>query len=251
MSNNDAMISHVNETQNKITQSLTRQKSNLELLNDKLNKVAEFAKNNYINKDLINELSSVSSTNNEIIENINVSLNDMLNHDAMSVPDESVLASESMDTYQPELIGDNSSMTSEIERMIDNQHSSSEADRDYQSSADVVPIGEGIDRQQSNISEMSDDSESDLQNPYSNINQEMEQNMDANFEPSDASSMVDGPNMKVYNAINTEDDEEEAARKENQGGKYRKTRRRKNKSTKKRKGKSKKSRKYRRKTKRH
>ena len=57
--------------------------------------------------------------------------------------------------------------------------------------------------------------------------------------------------MQVYNADNTKADEEQSAMYENQGGKYRKTRRRKNKSTKKRKGKSKKSRKYRRKTKRH
>jgi hypothetical protein len=228
MSNNDEMISHVNETQNKITQSLTRQKSNLELLNDKLNKVAEFAKNNYINKDLINELSNVSSTNNEMIENINVSLNDMLNHDAMSVPDESVpdesvpdesvLASESMDTYQPELIGDDgSSMASEIDEYPD--------DSDYQSSIADVPMEQDISRTTSGVSELTTDG-------YDDVYEEMMKNMNAN--PAEDVSSLD------------EDDARPAL-----GGKYRKTRRRKNKSTKRKKGKSKKSRKNRRKTKRH
>lgn len=246
MSSSEEILQQVNSTQNKITQSLTQQKDNLELLNDKLDKVAEFAKNNYINKDLISELSTVSSTNNEMVDNINVSLNDMLRHNAMNVPDEgvpdeSVSASESLDTSEPEVIGESSSMaTSEMGD-----------DSGYQSSISAVP-SEDIDRQQSNISEMSDVSESDLQNPYSNIDEEMEQNMNANFEPSDAYSDVDGPNMQVYNADNTKADEEESAMYENQGGKYRKTRRRRrNKSTKKRKIKSKKSRKYRRKTKRH
>ena len=228
MSNSEEMLQQVNSTQNKIKESLTQQKDNLELLNDKLDKVAEFAKNNYINKDLISELSSVSSTNNEMVDNINVSLNDMLRHNAMnvpdeSVPDESVSASESMDTSEPQVIGDDSSMaTSEM------------GDSDYQSSVDAFPIG----RQESDMSEMSGFSD-------------MEQNMDANYDPSDASSQVDGPDMEVYNADNTKADEERTVMEENQGGKYRKTRRRKNKSTKKRKGKSKKSRKYRRKTKRH
>ena len=220
MSNNDAMISNVNETQNKITQSLAQQKTNLELLNDKLNKVAEFAKNNYINKDLINELSNVSSTNNEMIENINVSLNDMLNHDAMSVPDESVpyesvLASESMDTYQPELIGDGSSMASEFDEYPD--------DSGYQSSIADVPMEQDISRQESDMSDLTANEE--------------------NIQP------VEGP--QVYDEANPISSEEESVMKENQGGKYRKTRRRKNKSTKRKKGKSKKSRKNRRKTKRH
>jgi len=112
-------------------------------------------------------------------------------------------------------------------------------DSDYQSSVDAFPI----DRQESDMSEMSGFSESAPQNLYSNI--------DANYDPSDASSQVDGPDMEVYNADNTKADEERTLMEENEGGKYRKTRRRKNKSTKKRKGKSKKSRKYRRKTKRH
>ena len=225
MSNSEEMLQQVNSTQNKIKESLTQQKDNLELLNDKLDKVAEFAKNNYINKDIISELSSVSSTNNEMVDNINVSLNDMLRHNAMnvpdeSVPDESVSATESMDTSQPELIDEDSSMaTSEMGD-----------DSGYQSSVGAVPMDEDTSRQESDMSEMSGFSD-----------------MDANYDPSDASS----PDMQVYDESNPISSEEESARQENQGGKYRKTRRRKNKSTKKRKGKSKKSRKYRRKTKRH
>merc|ERR1711934_441952 len=148
MSNSEEMLQQVNSTQNKIKESLTQQKDNLELLNDKLDKVAEFAKNNYINKDLISELSSVSSTNNEMVDNINVSLNDMLRHNAMNVPDESVpdesVSDESMDTSQPEFIGDDSSMaTSEM------------GDTGYQSSVGAVPTDQDINRQGSDMSEMS------------------------------------------------------------------------------------------------
>ena len=217
MSNSEEMLQQVNSTQNKIKESLTQQKDNLELLNDKLDKVAEFAKNNYINKDLISELSSVSSTNNEMVDNINVSLNDMLRHNAMNVPDESVpdesVSDESMDTSQPEFIGDDSSMaTSEMGD-----------DSGYQSSIAAVPMEQDISRQESDMSDLTANEE--------------------NIQP------VEGP--QVYDEANPISSEEQSAMEENRGGKYRKSRRRKNKSTKKRKGKSKKSRKYRRKTKRH
>lgn len=249
MSNTEEIIQQVSNTQNKIKQSLTQQKDNLELLNDKLNKVADFAKNNYVNKDIINELANVSSMNNEMVDNINVSLNDILNHNAMNVSDESVsedvAPSESMDTYVPELVRDDSSM--ETSENVDN----SSDDSGYQSSIGAVSYNDDIDRQESDISEMSNLSENDLQN-QSDIDAEMNEKMNANYEPSDAFSDVDGPDMKVYNADNTKADEEQDLMQENQGGKYRKTRRRrKNRSTKRRKGKSKKSRKYRRKTKRH